>query len=57
MLGRYTFQEVDEDEEFEEQTKEEDVVTPYSISNKTNAKLLIKRLNTNIENDESRGGD
>lgn len=44
----YTFDDIEEEEEFDTNSKEEDVVTPYSICNKTNVKLFIKRLtNTN----------
>eukprot|EP00347_Sterkiella_histriomuscorum_P000566 403375355 len=42
---QYTFEDIDEEEEFDQTQKEEDVVTPYSICNQTNQNLLVKRLN------------
>jgi ribosomal protein S25 len=40
---KYLFEEIDEEEESE--INDEDIVTPYSICNKTNVKLFVKRLN------------
>jgi hypothetical protein len=42
------FDENDEEDDMDENQKdeeEEDIVTPYSICNKTNVQLIVKRLN------------
>jgi hypothetical protein len=44
-------EEIDDEEENVYASKEEDVVTPYSICNKTNVNLLVKRL-TNLHEEE-----
>lgn len=53
QLSKYAFDEIDEEEEFDVTQKEEDVVTPYSINNQTNVKLLVKRLNNLNERDSN----
>ena len=46
-MSRYAFEDYDDDEEGETNDREEeDVVTPYSICNQTNVKLLVKRLSS-----------
>lgn len=55
--SRYAFEDFDEDEENESNEKEEeDVVTPYSICNQTNVKLLVKRLNNSSGGYDKRVG-
>ena len=49
----YNFDNIDEEEEFEQNQKEEDIVTPYSICNQTAGKLLVKRLTYNQERDSN----
>ena len=50
--NRYAFEDLEEEDgENDYEKKEEDIVTPYTICNKTNVQMLIKRLNNPGENE------
>ena len=53
LSSKYQYNDYEEEDEYGDNEKdEEDVVTPYSICNQTNAKLLVKRLTAPNENEK-----
>lgn len=47
--SRFAIEDVEDEEESDlNDREEEDVVTPYSICNQTNVRLLVKRLNNGL---------